>query len=90
MERISVEEVYADRESYISELVISKPITLPIPGNVLRAYIPTQSHLVGYVNQYGDHIVEWIDGRYEVRKFETSIAEAHSRLVAHCDEYGCE
>ena len=90
MERISVEEVYADRESYISELVISKPITLPLPGTVLRAYIPSQSHLSEYITQYGDHAVEWIGGQYQVRKFETSIAEAHSRLVAHCDEYGCE
>ena len=90
MERISVEEVYVDRETYIGELVISKPITLPMPGSVLRAYIPTQKHLQDYLEQFGDHLVEWVDGKYEVRKFETSIAAAHQRVLDHCDEYGCE
>lgn len=90
MERIGVEEVYANRESYVSELVVTKPFTLPLPGTVLRAYIPNQRHLSEYITQHGDHVVEWIDGQYEIRAFEKSIMEAHRLVADHCKTYGCE
>lgn len=90
MERISVEEVYADHESYISELVISKPITLPLPGKVFRAYIRNSEDLARYVSEFGDNLAEWIDGQYEIRAFEKSIMKAHQLVADHCKTYGCE
>lgn len=90
MERISVEEVYANRESYVSELVVTKPFTLPIPRKVFRAYIQNSEDLAKYVAEFGDNLVEWIDGQYEVRAFEKSIMEAHRLVSDHCKTYGCE